>query len=873
MEALDVEFDPAGVTVIEGRNEIGKTSIADAFTLLFDDRDSSSKRAVREVQPIGRDVGPFVEAELTVGPYRLTYRKRWMKGRITELEIVEPQREQLAGESAHSRMGEILEENTDPTLFSALRYQQGEAISQATVADAPSLRAALDAAAGGSGARAGAGQEALLNRVEKERLRYFTDKGAVPLSRKDKTKRLDELRAEVAVVEEKIRKLDDAADRQRRIESELNDLANQVPIAAQQVEEHLQAVQAIERLERHVERSQHEHEQAESVLREATAARDTRTNLIESADSATKTRADLEAAVASAAPGLSSAQSAVTEAEEAHAKARTAVESAEQEAAGSHRFLELFERRLERDQLQERHDGVAAADKAVETAERFLAGCAIDQKLLGGIDDAAEKLAVAKGRAEAGKPRLSLEALRPVRFTVDGEQIDASPGAPIEKVVSKRTEATIGDLARVLVSAPEAAGDAEQALAKAERHLARLLRDAGVASQPAAHDTVRERSRHETERDNAMQRRVDALRDLEAAQLAAKLERAQERVCALEAEYDLPDAADGSFDDARAAAQRSDAKVQDAQSVEEKHQTALTAVQGSLRLLEDRDIAQRTRLDGAKTEAKRSADELEQARKQVADDELTKAFTDAEARIATAAAERKAAEEELAVGDAASSRAMLENAVKTQGRLADDIKKREIESARTRGELELAGHDGLADRLAEARARLEDLQRELSSEDSRAAAVERLHTLLAEKRDQAQQTYIGPFREKVNAYARILYGPAVEVAVDHGSLQVSSRTLDGTTVPFGQLSGGAREQLAVLARLACGALVSPPDADGCPGGVPVIIDDALGYSDPGRLERLGAAITVAGQDCQVIVLTCEPGRYRGVGSAKVISLS
>lgn len=52
----------------------------------------------------------------------------------------------------------------------------------------------------------------------------------------------------------------------------------------------------------------------------------------------------------------------------------------------------------------------------------------------------------------------------------------------------------------------------------------------------------------------------------------------------------------------------------------------------------------------------------------------------------------------------------------------------------------------------------------------------------------------------------------------------------------------------------------------------VIIDDALGYPDPDRLQHVGAALGVAGKDCQVIVLTCEPGRYRGVGGAKVISL-
>ena len=186
VDTLDVEFDPSGVTIVEGRNEIGKTSIADAFMLLLDSKDSSGSKPVKDVQPIGRDVGPFVEAELTVGPYRLVYRKQWLRDKKTELDIAGPQREQLVGEDAHNRMVEILESETDPALFRALRYQQGVAISQAAVAEAPSLAAALDAASGGTGTVGGGAQDALFDRVGQECLRYFTPGGAVlPITRFD----------------------------------------------------------------------------------------------------------------------------------------------------------------------------------------------------------------------------------------------------------------------------------------------------------------------------------------------------------------------------------------------------------------------------------------------------------------------------------------------------------------------------------------------------------------------------------------------------------------------------------------------------------------------------------------------------------------
>jgi exonuclease VII small subunit len=462
--------------------------------------------------------------------------------------------------------------------------------------------------------------------------------------------------------------------------------------------------------------------------------------------------------------------------------------------------------------------------------------------------------------------------LRPVNVTVNGEARDAVPGAPIEEVVSAEVEAIIGDVARIVVSPPEAAGDAENALARVQQRLDDLLSEAGVASPSEARGMVRERSQHETERGNATQRREEALRDLEPAQLAAKLARAQERVDMLEAEHDPSAASAESFEDARTLAHQAETQLRDARSLEAERQTSLTAAQGALRVLEDRGIEQRTRLEGAEEEASRSVGELEEHRAAISDEDVDKAVEGAEARVTAAAGEHETAEKELAAGDPKTARAMLENAQELQKRLVADLKARGIESAETRTQLELGGHEGLSDRLADTQAKLEDLQRDVNSENRLAAAVARLQAILSEKREQAQQTYVGPFCEKVNAYARILYGPEVEVAIDHLNFELASRTLNGTTVPFGSLSGGVREQLAVLARLACGALVSPPAHDGTPGGVPVIIDDALGYSDPDRLEKLGAAIGVAGKDCQVIVLTCEPGRYRGVGGAKVISL-
>ncbi len=516
VEKADVEFDTSGVTIIEGRNEIGKTSLADAFMLLLDSKDSSGTQVIRDIQPIGQDVPPFAEGELTLGPHRLIYRKQWLKEKKTELEIKGPESAQLTGEAAHNRMTELLDAHTDPTLFRALRYQQGIAITQASLEHASSLEAALDAAAGGGGGPSDiGGHDALLERVETERLRYFTDKGAVPTARKSKAAQAEELRAQADEARDRIRRLDAAAERQLQIERELIELAERAPEIEQQIADTSKAVQAVEGVERQLERAAHAAETTEAALRVATSSHQARAALVATAEAAQATLAKFEADLAAAAPGLDAAEQAVAAATAARGEAAIALEQVEGEAAGRRGLAELLELRLQRDQFSERLKRVEAADVIIAEAERFLSGCSIDDAKLSDIDTAATNVAVAKGRAESGQPHIALEALRPVQMIVDGDRVDATPGKPVEVTVAGRFEAEIGDLARIIVTRPHADGDAETALRDAQQTLDRMLADANASSPAHARELARERARYLGDRENARQRRDADLNDLD----------------------------------------------------------------------------------------------------------------------------------------------------------------------------------------------------------------------------------------------------------------------------------------------------------------------------------------------------------------------
>ena len=93
------------------------------------------------------------------------------------------------------------------------------------------------------------------------------------------------------------------------------------------------------------------------------------------------------------------------------------------------------------------------------------------------------------------------------------------------------------------------------------------------------------------------------------------------------------------------------------------------------------------------------------------------------------------------------------------------------------------------------------------------------------------------------------------------ALTIRGGRIGDVTVNYDSLSGGAREQLAVIVRIACARLVGT-------GGVPVFLDDTMGYTDPGRRLTMGNVIASAAGTSQVIVLTCDRARFAGVGGAR-----
>ena len=180
--------------------------------------------------------------------------------------------------------------------------------------------------------------------------------------------------------------------------------------------------------------------------------------------------------------------------------------------------------------------------------------------------------------------------------------------------------------------------------------------------------------------------------------------------------------------------------------------------------------------------------------------------------------------------------------------------------------LNVYGTQGRKGQLDAAETELVHAEAEHLRVQRRARAAQLLRSVIARHRDATRLRYVDPFRSEVERLGRTVFGDSFEVEID-SDLRICSRTLSGRTVPYESLSGGAKEQLGIVARLAGAALVGKEDS------VPVVIDDALGFTDADRLVKMGAVFNAVGGDGQVIVLTCSPQRYAAVDGAHHIALT
>ncbi|WP_132993860.1 AAA family ATPase [Gordonia zhaorongruii] len=852
----EVVFAERGVTVIEGENEAGKSSMVEALDLLLTTRANSSKQQVRAVQPSGRDVGSEVFAEISCGTWRFEYFKRFNKATETALTILEPNPEQITGRPAHERVEEILGESLDRTLYRALRLLQSTDPELGDLTDSSALSRALDRAAGQVESESSAeSQETndLVAAVTTEYQRYYTSAQG-------------RATGELAKAQQAAAAARAAATERETLLSSVQEATDRLPAVAAAIAESA-ALESSQRID--LATAAAEVSQAEAVGEQVKAAR----AVVAQREMAKRVAADAvrareglrtrlgqhESDAVSTASSVEKSRTAVREAEEkaealsvelvasqqnltALRERIEAAEAAETIAADRRRLTELDATLTE---VRRLHDELAAARAATTgpdvTARDTARAAELDRDL-----------AAARARLDAGAASVVVTPLGD-EVVLDGQPVRE------EQTVSAATSTTVEVPGAVRVHVTPGA-DA-RGLADEVRRLttaaAELTARCGVDDLSEVAGVVSRRmdaERTAAELQRSITRELGG-RDLD--ELAATRAGLAER---------MPSGSGtDSTDDVVPASSVLRAQERDLVDLTARAERARDAEAARRRAAQERaEILEESARKSHHTAAALKG-EIAEAVAETPDDALSAAVADADAELEEAqAAAAKLASDARGL-DLAGLRARSADAEaaldRTRAQLADTRKLQTELSTR----LEVCRSDGRLDELSDAVAELEAAEAHLRRVSERAAGARVLHETLQRKRSESRARYIDPFARRLEELASPVFGDGVRFEIGD-DFQIATRTLDGVTVDVSALSGGAREQLGLLARLACASLVDVAD------GVPVILDDALGYTDPKRLTSMARVLSTSAGDAQIIVLTCTPDRYRDVRDATLIAV-
>ncbi len=302
----------------------------------------------------------------------------------------------------------------------------------------------------------------------------------------------------------------------------------------------------------------------------------------------------------------------------------------------------------------------------------------------------------------------------------------------------------------------------------------------------------------------------------------------------------------------------------------------IDALAGQLRpARREQDELGDARQDAAAAQA-RAAARLEQAERRLA--QLGAELAGAElATEESALAERRAALqralavsehqlEQLQAQQPTGSLAELEGRIallqETAERRAGRLREREIACERLKERVAVLAGGGLDERLAGARRRLDELERECAGYRREVEALELLRRVLQDAERDAKERYAEPVLRRLRPYLQALF-PAADLTLDE-SLQITAIARGGACEPFERLSDGTREQIAVLTRLAFAELLAD---QGLPATV--VLDDALVFSDDQRIGQMFEILARAAEKLQIIVLTCRERLFAGLPARRL----
>ena len=475
-------FPEHGVVVVCGPNEIGKSSMLEALDLLLTYRDRSTHRDVKQVKTANADVGAQVEAEISTGPYRFVYRKRFHKRHMTELDIIEPKREHLTADEAHERVEAMLSETVDTKLWDAQRVLQSSSTSAVNLSGSDALARALDAAAGEVAASPTGVDALLIDRIDEEFERYFTKAAGKPTKEWKAT--IDRMGAAEAEVHRcRVAEVDARVCRHEQLTAALQDLRTALAPAEQRLADAHAAHTVLAELAEHLDQARLAAESAKAKSANSAMSNGQRRQLIADGERRAATSVGLQDQLVAAEQLEVAAKQAFDTAATTAAQATATLATAQQRFDAARATAEA---RVARDAARDEAQRLSARLQRIDDAETGRArlrvqsaAITLTDAVMADIDAHADQLdrLQAQLRATAGAVEFTVPADLPV--VVDGRPRTLTVGQPWTQPASSAVTVEVPGVLTVRIDPGSSAVKLQQDLIAAQRLLDAALAQGG----------------------------------------------------------------------------------------------------------------------------------------------------------------------------------------------------------------------------------------------------------------------------------------------------------------------------------------------------------------------------------------------------------
>lgn len=479
------------------------------------------------------------------------------------------------------------------------------------------------------------------------------------------------------------------------------------------------------------------------------------------------------------------------------------------------------------------------------------------------LDKIETELSQLRARLDAAAARV---AVTPARDAAVGIELDGQRLAgPADFAALRRTILNIPGVGEIVITPPPAFGDAERKrMGELEAARSRAVADAGAEDAEGVRVLANERARQETLL-AGLGARLAAVQSSEAS-VANDVVALREKVAATRAAIRQTLGEDETSLDAAAILAKQDAlgrKRRDSAAARKALQSEIDTIGEDLTQCAGALAGQRAQIEAFDREIETGLRTLPQPERASRIASAAETFDKAQrqweaADLAHQQAREKAPDDER-LQQLAERVKRHESAWENR---AADLTKIEVAIGQLTGRIQTRGGEGLGERVAALEEEAALAGREAGRVRMRAASLTLLRDTIEDCYEEQREQLQEPIRKRLQPFLNDLF-PKAEITLDE-SFGVSRIVRGGSEEAFERLSDGTREQIAVLVRLAMGALLHERGED-----VPIILDDALVFCDDDRIELMFDALNRAARTQQVIVLTCRGKSFRTLGGKQL----